>query len=358
MEHPQDPSGSGRTRPPGLEGHLSLSEIVADFTRRKTCLARRAARSGMTRREFLEFLAAGTALAAVASSVGPLRAAEGPSRSRVVVVTHPEVVLKGYRANPAVLRQMLDRALMELSGARTEGDAWRAFSRADDVVAIKHNSMGRPTLNTHTEINSVFSEQMTAFAGVSPARIFVVDRQIPEPYNEFSDPFTLPSRQLQTRLRRLYTDHATAIFNVSVLKAHFDDGISTALKNHLGSVNNPAVYHGWEPEGLPRSLPELNALGPIRTKTRLCVIDAIRPLYAGGPGDNSDYRWDYGGLIVGTDPVAVTAVGMRLLETKRAEVHGKEWPMTAAREMVAYAQQIGLGNADAGRIDLVEAKMG
>jgi hypothetical protein len=32
--------------------------------------------------------------------------------------------------------------------------------------------------------------------------------------------------------------------------------------------------------------------------------------------------------------------------------------MTAARLMVAHAQQIGLGNADAERIDLVEAKMG
>jgi len=358
MGHPQEPSGTGRNRPSGLEGHLSLSEIVADFARRKTGLARRAACYGMTRREFLEFLAAGTALAAVASAGPALSAAEAPSRSRVVVVTHPEVILKGYRANPAVVRQMIDRALMELSGARTEGDAWRAFGRAEDVVAIKHNSMGRPTLNSHTEINDVLSGQLTAFADTNPARIFVVDRQIPEPYNEFSDPFTLPSRTLQPRLRRLYTDHATAIFNVSVLKAHFDDGISAAMKNHLGSVNNPAVFHGWEPEGLPRSLPELNALDPIRAKTRLCILDAIRPLYAGGPGDNPDYRWDYGGLIIGTDPVAVTAVGMRLLETKRAEARGKEWPMTAARQMVAYGQQIGLGNADPDRIDLVEAQMG
>jgi hypothetical protein len=109
---------------------------------------------------------------------------------------------------------------------------------------------------------------------------------------------------------------------------------------------------------LPKNRPELNALGPIRTKTRLCIVDAIRPLYAGGPADNEEYRWDYRGLIVGTDPVAVSAVGMRILEAKREAALGKPWPMTFARELLACAQKIGLGNADPDRINLVEAKMG
>lgn len=143
-----------------------------------------------------------------------------------------------------------------------------------------------------------------------------------------------------------------------MLKAHFGEGISASMKNHLGSVNNPAVYHGWRPDQMPRNLPELNALDPIRKKTRLCILDAFRPLFAGGPADDENYRWDYCGLIVGTDPVAVTAVGMQILEARRAEVRGKPWPMTAARHLVAHAQKIGLGAADPDRIDLVEAKMG
>jgi hypothetical protein len=56
--------------------------------------------------------------------------------------------------------------------------------------------------------------------------------------------------------------------------------------------------------------------------------------------------------------VAAEAVGLRILEAKRAEVRKKEWPMTAARLMVAHAQKIGLGQADPARIDLVEIKMG
>jgi hypothetical protein len=297
---------------------------------------------------------AATGLAAFA--VRGARAADA-ARSRVVVVTHPEVILREYRVNPPVVRQMLDRALVELSGAQDEKAAWQTVGKEDDFVAVKHNSIGAPTLHSHTEINDAVAAQLAAQVGVKPERIVVVDRIVPEPYGEFSEPFTLPSNGLQTRLRRLYTDHATAIVNVSVLKSHSGEGVSAALKNHLGSVNNPAAFHWWQPERLPRNLPELNALAPLRQKTRLCIVDAIRPLFAGGPADNEQYRWDFRSLIVGTDPVAVTAVGIRILEAKRKESVGKDWPMTAARQMVAYAQKIGLGNADADRIDRLDVDM-
>lgn len=338
--------------------HLSLAGICADFARREARLARRAAAAGLSRREFLQMLAAGAAATATSAWPRGASAAEALPRSRVVLVTHPEVLLKEYRVNPPIIRQMLDRALAELTGKRTEAEAWQAVGREDDFVAIKHNSIGAPTLHSHTEINDAVSAQLAAGAKVKPERILVVDRDIPAPYNGFSPPLALPSRGLKTQLRQLYTDHATAIVNVTVLKAHFGDGLSEAMKNHLGSVNNPAAFHGWEPDRLPHSLPELNALEPLRRKTRLVIIDAIRPLFAGGPADNPDYRWDFRGLIVATDPVAASAVGLRILEQKRAAVRGKEWPMTAARQMMAYAQSIGLGNSAPDRLDLVRANMG
>jgi len=348
------PEGSDRLP----EGHLTLREICADFARHEASIRRRAAARGLSRRDFLQMLSAGAVAATglAAFAVRGARAADA-ARSRVVVVTHPEVILREYRVNPPVVRQMLDRALVELSGAQDEKAAWQTVGKEDDFVAVKHNSMGAPTLHSHTEIHDAVAAQLAAQVGVKPERIVVVDRIVPEPYSEFSEPFTLPSNGLQTRLRRLYTDHATAIVNVSVLKSHSGEGVSAALKNHLGSVNNPAAFHWWQPERLPRNLPELNALEPLRTKTRLCIVDAIRPLFAGGPADNEQCRWDFRGLIVGTDPVAVTAVGIRILEAKRKESVGKDWPMTAARQMVAYAQEIGLGNADADRIDRLDVDM-
>ncbi len=338
-------------------GHLTLAEVCADFARRDAVLARRAAARGMTRREFLAFLAAGAAASAMSAAGGSAAVTGDLPKSRVVLVTHPEVIIKGYRVNPPIIRQMLDRALVELTGKRTESLAWAAIGRQDDFVAVKHNSIGQPTLHSHTEINDVLASRLAADAKVDPKRILVVDRRLPPPYNELSEPFTLPSRGLKTRLRRLYTDQATAVINVSVLKSHFGAGISAAMKNHLGSVNNPAAFHGWAPDRMPKSLPELNALGPLRAKTRLVIVDAIRPLFAGGPADQPEYRWDFRSLIVATDPVAATAVGMRILEKQRALVRGKEWPMTAARQMVAWGRIIRLGNADPDRIDLVRVDM-
>ena len=356
MAHLHDRGSEQVAALPCPRGHLALGEICADFARRDAVLSARAAACGMTRRQLLAFLATGAA--ATVCGAGAWAAVAGMlPRSRVVLVTHPEVIIKGYRVNPPIMRQMLDRALVELTGKRTESLAWAAVGRQDDFVAIKHNSIGRPTLHSHTEINDVLASRLAADAKVDPEHILAVDRRLPPPYNELSEPFTLPSRGLKTRLRRLYTDQATAVINVSVLKSHFGTGISAAMKNHLGSVNNPAAFHGWEPDLMPKSLPELNVLGPLRTKTRLVIVDAIRPLFAGGPADSPEYRWNFRSLIVAADPVAATAVGVRILEKQRASVRGKEWPMTAARQMVAWGQVIGLGNADADRIDLVEVDM-
>jgi hypothetical protein len=352
----------------GTGGRLTLRGVVADLARREARLRAEARAAGLSRREFLEVLAAGAAGtivgvgAARARAAAPSPAEAGapaapPARSRVAVVRHPEVLVRGYRVNPLVIRQMLDRAVMELTGQAAEKAAWQTFGRADDFVAIKYNSMGRPTLHSHAEITEAVGERLVSQAGCDPKKVLAVDRGLPDPYNELSAPFDLPSRGLKTRLRRLYTDAATAIVNVSVLKTHWNDGISGPLKNHLGSVHNPAAYHGWEPGGMARSLPELNALPPLGTKTRLCILDAVRPLYAGGPADDEKYRWDYRGLIVGADPVAVTAVGLRVLEARRAEAQGKEWPLPAAREMLAYAQEIHLGSADPQRIDLLQVDM-
>ncbi len=359
---------------PGRRGdgahQLSPSAMRADFARRRARLDRRAAAAGLSRREFLASLAgagvtgaaAARALAAAAAEPGadapPPEAPPPPEKSRVVVVTHPEVIIRDYRANLPIVRAMLDRAVAELTGRRTEAEAWADVAREGDFVAVKYNGMHAPTLHSHAEINSVLMERLTQTAGVDPERFLAVDRRLPEPYDELSDPFALPSRNLTTRLRRLYTETATAVVNVSVLKTHFGEGLSAALKNHLGSVNNPAAYHGWEPDRMPRSLPELNALPPLRTKTRLVVVDAIRPLYAGGPFDDPAYRWDFRGLIVARDPVAADAVGLRILEARRAEARGRAWPMPAARAMVRWGQEIGLGNADPGGIDRVEVDMG
>jgi len=50
--------------------------------------------------------------------------------------------------------------------------------------------------------------------------------------------------------------------------------------------------------------------------------------------------------------------GQMMVVARRHEALEKEWPMTAARRMIAHGQAIGFGNADPDRINLVEVDMG
>ncbi|NIA22304.1 MAG: DUF362 domain-containing protein [Anaerolineaceae bacterium] len=279
-------------------------------------------------------------------------------RSRVVVITHPEAIIRDYLANRPLLEKMIERAVRELTGADSELKAWQQVATSGDRVTIKTTRAGGPKLKTHREIPAYITRRLTELAKVDADKIRSWDRpDLRGADLELSEAYLLPTRKKETRLRAALVKDTTAIINLPVLKMHSGSGASMAMKNHFGSINNPSAFHGWKIGRMARSIAELNNLEPIRKRTRLIVVDATRPLLAGGPYDNADYRWTFGGLIVGADPVAVDSVGLGILEKKRAEYRGRPWPATDAREMVQWAQKIGLGNADRSGIDLVTIKL-
>jgi hypothetical protein len=332
--------------------------------------------SGLSRREFLRHgLSAAAALAAAgtasrlfaqsASSAAPAKSAVAPAlnkvegadllpKSRVIVITHPEVLVRGYDANRPVLEKLIERAVRELSGAESAEKAWRLVAADGDRVSVKITRAGGPNLRTHDEIPKYIARRLTETNHLAPDRICAWDREDLTPQQlELSDPFTLPSRKQTTRFRAALVKDTTCIINLPVLKMHSGTGASLAMKNHFGSINNPSAFHGWDHGEMWKSIAELSNLEPIKSRTRLVLIDATRPLYDGGPDDHEDFRWNFGGLILGTDPVAVEATALDILETKRAAVHGSPWPVTDGRKVVDWAQKIGLGQADPSRIDLV-----
>jgi uncharacterized protein (DUF362 family) len=144
------------------------------------------------------------------------------------------------------------------------------------------------------------------------------------------------------------------MINIPVLKDHGVAGITGSLKNHYGSIDNPRQFHGNGCTG--PGVPEINAIPVIRRKERLIVCDALLGVYNGGPRWKRPYIWPYGGLIVGTDPVAVDSVVLGLLDEKR-QSEDMERLGHRARHIQA-AQELGLGNGDSSRLQLVQKELG
>jgi len=81
----------------------------------------------------------------------------------------------------------------------------------------------------------------------------------------------------------------------------------------------------------------------------------LTPLFHGkGPHHfQADYTWEYKGLLVGTDPVALDATGLRILEAKRREHFGAFEPLaTPAKHIQVAEEKFGLGVADPQRIHI------
>ncbi len=138
--------------------------------------------------------------------------------------------------------------------------------------------------------------------------------------------------------------------NLPVLKDHSIAGLSAGLKNMYGAINNPNKYHANNCNPYAAYISQLE---PIRNRNRLVVIDAIRVQYNAGPGYDSRYIDNYGGLIISGDPVAADRIGLEIVEYYR-RINKMPSLQNAGRpaDYLITAEKIGLGVADLRKIDL------
>ena len=319
----------------------------------------------LTRRTFLKSGAVGAA-GVVLGATGCSALAEAghepipnqslpAGKSKVVLVREDNALRADGSPDEDVVAEMLDRAMLELAGTADSSAAWAKFFRPDDVVGVKINVMMTPTSPQLSR--SVIGGIMKA--GVSEQNIILWDR------NEAgrglqgaavrNEKFGYDSKALS----KIVTDEATALVNVPGMKVHWLAGVAVALKNWIGAVtriNVPDIGVAYSIHG--DSCAEccrVNAIPAIRDKCRLIVVDAMRPLFHGGPQVNPRYLWPYQGIIVGVDPVAVDTVCMKILEAKRREFKGSDWPISPPPKHVFLAEsKYKLGHADMKNIELVK----
>ena len=118
-------------------------------------------------------------------------------------------------------------------------------------------------------------------------------------------------------------------------------------------VPDPYAYHG---DGCA-DLGKIWKLPPVKGKTRLIVLSALRAQFHGRGPHHFDrrYVWDYKGLIVGTDPVAVDTIALKLIKAKRKAYFGEERNLETPPHHILYADtRHHLGTSDLSKIELVK----
>ena len=284
-------------------------------------------KKGITRRTFLKGTAA-LVLAGGLSQGGTVRAAPA-ARSKVILVRDARVTGAGGEINGAVLQSMLDEAVRLATGEKGALEGWKSLIRANDMVGIKTNSWR--LLPTPKEMEEAIRRRVIE-AGVPEKNLSVDDRGIR------SNPVFI---------------NATALINVRPLRTHHWAGVGTCLKNYIMFVPKPSDYH---PDGCSE-LGRIWTFPETKGKTRLNILVALTPQFYGRGANFFDrrYVWPYNGIIVGTDPVAVDAVGAELLRLKRVAHFGEDRALDVTPVHIAVAdKKYGLGNSELTRIDLTK----
>jgi hypothetical protein len=281
----------------------------------------------ITRRDFLR-VTAGTAMAATLGSriLGEARA---EPTAKVVLIRNAEVLGPQDKVQEQILQSMLDEAVKSLLGTDKPMEAWKKLFKNSDVVGIKSNVWAK--MPTPKELETAIKRRLLD-VGVAEKNIGIDDRGV---------------------LNNPVFQNATALVNARPLRTHHWSGVGTCLKNYIQFVPDPSSYHdeGCSPLGKIWTYPI------VKGKTRLNILSALTPQFYGRGANFFDkrYVWPYQGLIMGTDPVAVDAIGAHLLQVKRTGFFGEERALDVPPIHILVAnKKYHLGVSDLSRIQLIK----
>jgi len=283
----------------------------------------------ITRREFLRAAAVVPLAGALMPDLLSGQSLELPNKVRVVLIRDKDVLDGGGGQNPEIIRRMLDDAVIALLGEENPIKAWKRLVQPSDIVGIKTNVWNY--LPTGSAVEMALKRRVMD-CGVPDERISIDDRGV---------------------LRNPVFLQATALINARPARAHHWSGMGSCLKNYIQFVPRPSDYH----EDGCADLAKIWSLPMVKGKTRLNVLIMLTPLFhcIGPQNFSREYTWAYKGLIVGQDPVAVDATGVRILQAKRLKSFGEEKPLQPSPHHIALAEtRHHLGRSGAEQIELIK----
>jgi uncharacterized protein (DUF362 family) len=323
----------------------------------------------MTRREFSKKVLYSTAV--FSTTLGfPTILVPSAAGSRVVIARAEQLKRVNHQLSKDKVVPFLDRAVMKLTGHSSAAAAWKSLFSPGETIGIKLSCLPGPPLSSAYGLVMAIVEGLQA-VGIRGSDIYIWERSDRE--LERAGFSTSASRlkiqgtdaysgdgyadniefagSVGTRFSRIM-EKVDALINVPVLKDHDLAGVSIGMKNFYGAIYNPNKFHR---DNCNPFVAELCTHPLIKNKLRLIVCDATRVQVNNGPAFFPRYAWEYGGILVSRDPVALDYVGWQIIEQRRKEL-GLKSLKEAGREptYILTASRLKLGNSDEAKIQKIE----
>jgi uncharacterized protein (DUF362 family) len=339
---------------------------------------------GVGRRRFLgtaAAVAASTTLFPSVASAAKSLAATPPSGfspfsapGKVVKVTKADCLQTNkLYPKPEAAKEMLTKALTELTGKADLVSSVREFVHKDDIVVVKVNGIAQSQMTTNKELVLPFVEAMIE-SGVKPENITLLEQypgffnatrisaqNVPAGVkiathangNATMEERLIPGTGTKTQFCKWLTE-ATAAINFALIKDHSICGYTGALKNMThGCSVNPHAFHAHHASP---QIALMYAQDVIKSRVRLCIADGFKVMADGGPlYKRPEFVKAHEAVYASTDPVAIDTIGWEVVEKYRADFKLKS--LSEVGREPAYiktAADLGLGIHERNRIQLKE----
>jgi Domain of unknown function (DUF362) len=311
-----------------------------------------------------------------------------PSQSIVYAAKDPAAI-KEYRTNPAIVRGMVNRLVLAVTGQHDLAHAWGSLVAPDDKIGIKISAAGGELFTTHRDIVNAVVDGLVA-AGHARSSIVVWDRSLGgikdagyrpdaegyqiksiaprdgyDPKAMFTAPLggkliwgdlefrtdrgTVPLLSDQdttsddSHFARILSSEVTKIINIPVMSDSATCGIAGCLYNMtLPNIDN------WRRFASGRwgntAIAEIYGMPIVRQKVVLNIMDGLVAQYAGAPRPEPNFAVHHATILASKDPVAIDALTVRQLEEWRAKARFA--PIAPLAQHVQAAGQLRIGNAE------------
>jgi uncharacterized protein (DUF362 family) len=331
-----------------------------------------------------------------AISCGRAQSGQAVPTPSIVYALHNADAIKAYKTNPHVVREMVNRLVMAVTGESNVAKAWGSLVSPTDRIGIKISAAGGELFTTHHDVVNAIVDGLAA-AGHPRSSIVVWDRSLGgikeagyrpaadgyqvkaiAPHTGY-DPKAMLSAPLAGKLvwgdfdyvgdmgkmplfadadatsnvshfSKIISSDVDKVINVPVMSVSETNGIAGCIYNMtIPNIDNWRRFAQGSRFGAG-SLAEIYSNPLIAKKVVFNLMDGLLAQYAGGPQPQPNYAVHFATLYASKDPVALDAVALKRLEEWRKR--GSLPPLGSVAAYVEFAGQLGLGNSASNRIEV------